>query len=252
MLARLKSTEEWSWAACGKHPAAKDFFSIGQVQPLVKALSEWVEKGYDILSSKNDPLTTSCAWRFWAKGPKRHALVCGIVKDSCDLIGRSYPLLIMGEGLLEDWEDHWELLALACERAWTQMEYITAKRQKSFENFKNDLRLCKAPESQWAELGKLGDTPGESDPNHPRIETGISRLSKENEIFIRLESKTAEGQMSLINLWHARLKSDLGTIPNSVFMGGNLGHNCLALFKRALGSNDFVRLWSVCSQGVGI
>ena len=42
------------WAACGKHPAARDFFRVGQDFPLLKIFSGWVDDGYNMLAQKNN------------------------------------------------------------------------------------------------------------------------------------------------------------------------------------------------------
>lgn len=87
------------WAACGKHPAARDFFRVGQEFPMLKIFSRWVDDGYTVLARKNNNFLPN-SWRFWAKGAVRDFLMCGLIKDSSDRIGRNYPLLIIGTGLL--------------------------------------------------------------------------------------------------------------------------------------------------------
>jgi type VI secretion system protein VasJ len=258
MLGPVKSNREWHWAAYGKHPVAKDFFGLGQGQPLVKALSEWVEKGCQILTSKGEPSSSPYSWRFWAKGLKRHSLVCGVVKDSCDLLGRPYPLLVMGTGSLDGWEERWDLLPFACERTWNQIEYLSTKQYKDLAQLKDDLRLFKQPNAQWSELVMLRNLAGHlesSEEDHSfdsdirGIESGAARLAKEEEIFAPMNAGIAKDQFTLISLWHFQLKSHLGAIPNAAFMGGDPDNNYLAFFKRALRPDDFVRLWSVCTEG---
>ena len=46
MLEGLRSERRWQWAAYGKHPAARDYFKVGQGFPLVDSFSGWVENGY--------------------------------------------------------------------------------------------------------------------------------------------------------------------------------------------------------------
>jgi type VI secretion system protein VasJ len=240
---------------------AKDFFSLGQDQPIFRAFSVWVEKGYQILSSKRNPQVSSCSWRFWAKGSKKHALVCGLLKDSCDLIGRRYPLLVMGTGSLEGWEDHWDLLPLSCERSWSQIEYLSAKKHKKFEHLENDLRLSRPPNSRWNELAALRNAPKDSGPierarslnaNFVGIESEVRKMAKENEILVPLKDGTTQDLFGMINLSHHLLRSHLSAIPNAVFMGGGPDANYLVAFIKALGPNDFIRLWSVCSEDVSV
>ena len=44
----------WQWGAYGKHPVAKDYFKLGKEFPLGKGFSDWVEKGYQIITSRKD------------------------------------------------------------------------------------------------------------------------------------------------------------------------------------------------------
>jgi hypothetical protein len=41
MLGLIKSDPNWRWAARGKHPSVKDFFSIGLEFQLAANFSEW-------------------------------------------------------------------------------------------------------------------------------------------------------------------------------------------------------------------
>ncbi len=43
--------KSWSWIAHGKHPAAKDYFRVGEDLPIFRAFSDWVDKGNFMLNS---------------------------------------------------------------------------------------------------------------------------------------------------------------------------------------------------------
>ena len=133
-----KSIARWHWAAMGKHPAARDFMEAGQGFPLFDALSQWMEKGYEE-RLRGNRATSLHSWRFWARGGRKNSVVCGLLKDSCDTIGRLYPLLVMGTGELEEWEEHWDLLPLACENTWSQMESFSTRMYKTFQELQQDL-----------------------------------------------------------------------------------------------------------------
>lgn len=254
MLGRIRSENDWQWVAHGKHPAARDFFSLDRGQPLQRALSEWAEKGYGILSKKGVVPGTARSWRFWARGVRKHMLVSGLVKDSCDLIGRPYPLFLMGAGTVKGWEAHWDLVPLACEGIWSQAEYVAARRHRDLEAFKEDLRLLKRPYAKWPELVKVRDESRqeglipEKKPSMaevPEIEEKAGGLIERGHLLVTLEAQTFREQSALINLWHFHLKSRLGTIPNAVFIGGGPNQAYLSVFMRALAPADFVTLWSV-------
>lgn len=250
MLGSIESTNSWHWAAWGKHPAARDYFCVGPTAQVVKAFSDWVEKGYKILSSKRSPSTKLHSWRFWARGPMRDALICGVGRDSSDGLGRPYPLLIMGTGPLEGWEDQWDLLPFACEKTWSQMEYLCTKRFMDFKQFEDEVRIIRPPYPGWSELiSQRGGSQRASSRNPEEMESIASSLPDKPEFFVPLDGEPSSDPFALAGLWHAFLKARNRTVPNAVFMGGAHDRTYLAVFRRALASTDFVRLWSVCSNG---
>jgi hypothetical protein len=51
-------------------------------------------------------------------------------------------------------------------------------------------------------------------------------------------------EFSLVSAYHVSIKKPLKSLPNAVFMGGTPKGAYLAIYKRALTAEDFVRLWS--------
>lgn len=249
MLGSIESANSWHWAAWGKHPVARDYFRVGAQAPLVKAFSDWVQKGYQILSSKGPLSSSVCSWRFWARGFKREAFVCGVGRGSSDSVGRLYPLLIMGTGPLEGWEDQWDLLPFACEKTWDQMENLSARRFTDFREFENGVHVIKPPHPSWSELiAQRGDSQRASSWNVEEVESVTSSVPDKPELFVPLDGGGLSDPLALVGLWHAFIKAHSRTVPNAVFMGGAHGRTYLAVFRRALAPTDFVRLWSICSK----
>lgn len=91
---------KWQWVICGKHPGLKDYFQLGPNLPMVAALADWIEKGYRGVAGARTLASNLLSWRFWAAGPDRNTLLCGILRDSSDSVGRPYPLLVAGSGPL--------------------------------------------------------------------------------------------------------------------------------------------------------
>ncbi len=242
MLGSIGSSSSWQWAAWGKHPAAKDFFSIGAKDPLVQAFSDWVEKGYQILNSKGLPSSNLCSWRFWARGPKKESLICGIGKDSSDSVGRPYPLLIMGTGPLAGWGDEWDLLPFACEKTWSQMEYLSAKRFADFRHFEGEVKIIRQPYPEWSEF--RSEKEGLEEGDRRDLESRALSLLHETDLFVLLAEGTTHNSHSQTCLWHSLLKARNRDVPNAVFVGGGSKGTYLAVFMRALAPADFVRLWS--------
>jgi type VI secretion system protein VasJ len=247
MLGSIGAAHTWQWAAWGKHPVAGDYFGVGQKGPLVKAFFDWVEKGYQSLSTQQHGATNARSWRFWARGPKGETLLCGIGRDSSDRVGRPYPLLIIGIGPLEGWEHQWDLLPLACEQTWGQMEYLSAARFTTFKEFEDGVHVIRPPDATWSEFltqrGGLGAESG-------GLEDKVSSLSQKRDFLVPLDGGPSDDPQTLTVLWHALLKTHTSEVPNVVFMGGASDKTYLAVFKRALVPNDFVRLWSVWSESL--
>lgn len=256
MLGPLKPKHTWNWTASGKHPVARDYFRIGPNPPLLKAFSDWVKNGFQILDSKQDHTPQFYFWRFWARGPTKGNLVCGVGRDSSDSLGRPYPLLIMGAGLLEGWEDHWDLLPFAFEKTWRQMEYMATRRFTDFKQVEDEVCSIKPPEPNWLEFADQRESQKESEPSYSNselsrdMENKASGLRERTEFFIPLDSGPPNDPFTLASPWHFFLKIHIGEVPNAVFMGGVPEEACLAVFKRPLVPRDFVRLWTIFSKGV--
>lgn len=253
MLGRVDPGRSWRWAAQGKHPAARDYFKVGEEFPLGIGFSDWVGHGYQILAPKGEHRRDLYSWRFWARGgSQKEVVLCGLVRDSSDGLGRSYPLLIMGAGPLRDWENHWDLLPYACEGAWIQMESISTRAFRELRHLEDELHRMKPPQPQWEEfnavnkeMAEIGRAPGRKEGfgDVKTLENKVITLVRESEVFLPVDEEP------MIHIWHSLLKVHLMEIPKAVFMGGNSAKTCLALFQRPLLAEDFRGLWSAFSEG---
>jgi len=250
---RGKSKNTWNWALCGKHPVAMDYFRVSLTTPLLLAFESWIEKGYLILSNQKTPTRSVYSWRFWAKGLKKGNLICGVGKDSSDSIGRPYPLLIMGDGTLDGWEDDWDLLPHTFEKTWDQIEYISSRRFDNLKDLENEVRAIKNPNHDWLELksqnrnqGKLQSSPNAltTSKDSGEIREQADRLANKMEVLVPLDSQAEEDPLTMAGLWSSLLKVYSSGVPNAVFLGGVPEKHFLVVFNRSLNANDFVRLWS--------
>ncbi len=254
MLGLIASQNSWHWAGCGKHPVARDYFRVGLTDPLVKAFFDWVEKGYKILGSKDRPSSELCSWRFWARGARRETLVCGVGRDSSDSLGRPYPLLIMGTGPLEGWEDQWDLLPFACEKTWSQMEYLSTKKFADLRELEYQVRTVEPPYPNWSEFMSERRNLGEhysssrdmaSSSDTRDLGKKIANLSRSPLFSVPLKSGPLDDPFTLAGVCHLLLKEvSSASMPNVVFWGGTPDETYLAVFKRPLMPDDFVWLWS--------
>ena len=232
------------WAACGKHPVARDFFRIGQDFPLLKIFSGWVDVGYTILAQKNNNSMLN-SWRFWAKGAVRESLICGLVKDSSDGIGRNYPLLIIGIGFLRRWEEQWDLMPLACEKIWSEIEYITTQNFNDLKKLETEVINIRQPQPEWQELKSKKDSFHDDVSAFQNIPC-LPPEKKEN--LILLDQSSYCDQNLLISHWHSLFRNSVEIIPNAVFMGGSLGRSFVGFYKRPLTPVDFIQLWTAGSD----
>ena len=252
MLEIAKPNTLWLWYASGKHPVARDYLELGHKHVMTEAFYQWIDEGHQTFGRTGKKAHPTCSWRFWAMTPKSGDIALGLIKDSCDAIGRPFPFLIMMVGKLEGWEKHWELLPIVCEKSWTQMEYVGSRNYKSVDALKTDLEAMRFPNpsegkgSIWDEYADSPIVVKDSDlpaGMKARISLQLQAYQRESEVFIPLDA--VSDTMSLIRLWHLEIKNVSEKPPPSLFIGGAGVNIFMAVFGRPLKKDDFVRLWSV-------
>ena len=253
MLGAVESSQRWQWVALGKHPVARDFFRLGPDVAMAGGFAEWLESGYRALPSKPRTPAEFRSFRFWAKGPGKDGLVLGVLRDSSDDIGRPYPLFTMGTGPLKAWEEHWDLLPLACEMSWGRIEYLSGGKVQDLRRMEIEVtQRLRPPEPAWETLAERqrsmnplgsGSAAGGSLMAVKEMERRASGLCGQAEIVLSLPGTPADPS-STAALWGCLLRKCGVATPSVVFLGGGLGASSLAVFRRALVPADFVRLWT--------
>ncbi|MHC1697154.1 MAG: type VI secretion system protein TssA [Geobacteraceae bacterium] len=260
MLDTLDNRHGWQWAAFGKHPAAKDYFQLGESSPFLEGLFAWIEDGYQLLTTKETAAPDFCSWRFITRPAGKESLVCGVVRVSSDSFGRPYPLVITGTGSLRNWQDNWDLLPFACEKTWSQIEYLASNLFPDLKKLEEEMLSIRPPHQGWSELQEkrksLNAIGSPADPFASFLDLReLKRLAAANadkgETYVSLDRGHCNDKIMRVSLWHLLLKEAGTGVPNAVFMGGTLEKAYLALFRRPLKSTDFTQLWSVSSAGVG-
>lgn len=250
MLGSLKLTPAWKWAAFGKHPVAGDYFYAGPDDPFFQAFSGWVENGYSQIINNKKNSSSLYSWRFWAKSHSKDSIIFGVGRDSFDSLGRPYPLVIMGVGILQDWQRQLPLLPHALEKTWIQMEYLTTKRYLDFSQLETDVRRLQAPAGQWSELNSEALQRREAcHLNHwpPRDVIGKSAAAYvvDSEFMTFFDTAACADVIATAGIWHSVLSDQDSSAPSAAFLGGILSATYLAVFRRPLIVPDFIRLWSV-------
>ncbi|MEW6599494.1 MAG: type VI secretion system-associated protein TagF [Nitrospirota bacterium] len=256
MLGHIKSSQLWSWAAYGKHPSARDYINVGQDSPIAKGFSGWVDSGYEKLGGRKNSAHDQVAWRFWARGAEKEHIVCGLVKDSSDMVGRHYPLLIIGTGALKDWENRWDLMPIVCEKPWGQLEYASARMVQDIHILEKEIQSIRPPCPEWTEhetsRKKLVDSLtgiGHGRNDLDDMKNRAAGLSGREEAYISLDNKIFQDRFALINCWHMFLKSGSKGAPNTVFIGGTFERSYMVIFNRPIKTDDFIDIWSLDSAG---
>lgn len=258
MIGSTEHGTAWRWSAFGKHPAAADYFRLGEGTPFVEGLTKWVESGYRLLTGTGGATPPFCSWRFWARGFGRESLVLGVVRVSSDSLGRPYPLLVMGSGPLEGWEERWDLLPFAGEQSWCQIEYLATNTFDDLKKLEAGLRTLRPPTAAWEELetrrqglNRLGSPrdPYASFLDLPELERLAAAHAGKGELHVSLDRGPVDDKIILVSLWHLLAHNAAKGVPNALFMGGTLERSFLAAYRRALAPGDFLHLWSASEEG---
>jgi|WetSurMetagenome_2_1015567.scaffolds.fasta_scaffold86132_2 type VI secretion system ImpM family protein len=250
MLGSLIGSHKWQWVARGKHPGLKDYFSLGATSPLLAAFCDWIEKGYRGLTERVDPVGRRTAWRFWVGGHKPGTILCGIVRDSSDSVGRPYPLMILGMGELQGWEKAWSTLPMAFDKTWTQMEAIATRLARDLKELQVEVSCLASPQFQPVESGsgpradeaRQGNAPQDADSLELRNQ-GLANPD-EGTVFLTIEGSAPGEETTGVAALMSRLAGVLPDIPKAVFMGGHPARPMVAVFRRPLQPQDFTRLWT--------
>lgn len=241
MLGLTGRNRPWRWKAVGKHPAAADYINIQGGTPLMEAVAEWVTKGYNDLQSSADPAAGYHSWRFWLHGTQKGSLICGVVRDSSDRIGRPFPILIVGEGQLKGWEKKWTLLPTMLAKTWTRMERIAASRYEELQALAYDLQQLIPPRLEEAlEPGALDEG-----TRSAHLGTCQAELQQTGRSMIPLNNGADADVDMLAARWHAYLTVCCTEIPRAVFLGGSARTSYLTVIRQPLSTGDFIRMWRV-------
>jgi len=239
---------KWVWSAWGKHPLAKDYIQLGAATSLSKAFAGWMAKGYRRLSSQADDEGPACAWRFWAKGDRRHTLLCGTIQTSSDTIGRPFPLLLMGSGPVNGWQKHWPLIPPALDGTWRRLEHLSSYKGDDIRSFGEVLATLAAPRPSWRDLRKKY-APGlfsEHSPGLAAVPHGkdhLGRYAGQQVAWCRLQAHHGARLLTQSLEFHDLIHRGSEGPPSVVFMGGVPSAAYIAFFQRSLNSADFARLW---------
>lgn len=242
--AMKRQRRSWNWTAVGKHPAVMDHIHLGAGSPLMDALADWAAKGYDAHVRTNGASENTYSWRFWLRGVRKGNLICGLGCDSHDRIGCLYPLMIMGEGVLDGWEEQWAELLVQLNPIWKRLEYIAAHRFKHTRDIESALNRVAPPEIE------ISSSEGLPNNDHRTVFDEIAtvchrQLRSYGYGMMNLSDAGSVDADEVILKSHGLLKACCQDIPSGVFIGGTSQQTFISVFQHPLGTPDFIRLWTV-------
>ncbi|MCP3941331.1 MAG: type VI secretion system-associated protein TagF [Desulfobacteraceae bacterium] len=249
-----KSNKKWSWVAYGKHPSIKDYLTVGKESPLFSALSKWMENGFRALS-RGEVVNNGISWRFIATSANDR-MVSGVMKSSYDSMNRSFPLLVMGDGYLENWTNNWSYMPFACEKIWAAAEHITTVKADNIKELGKLIRRIGEPEanydgfkSQMVKLGNMDLCAFDSGFNKAFTDklNNIDGLLRNNELLLSLGGGGVDSLMSLVSVtkFLKAIKNRTSKLPVMVFWGGTDQKSWIYLLKRPLKQEDFRIIWTI-------
>jgi type VI secretion system protein ImpM len=248
----MSRNSSWHWFAVGKHPCAADYFRAGSGGGLSRSLEAWVEAGFSRIRTQRFSLPSLRAFRFWAQAAHSGEICGGILRDSVDKVGRPYPFLAAGTGPLPGWEKSWDLVPIAMDNCWRQMERLATRAFGLLQELEEELSGWSPPAADWSrfrgEREESTRTPGaEVNRLRARLPTLGARPApgREQVWNVPVEEIPGIDSMVLFSLWHTVVgEAEGGRPPQAVFLGGAPAETALVVFHRALASEDFQHLWS--------
>lgn len=155
--------------------------------------------------------------------------------------------MVLGTGVLEEWERNWECLPVFFEKLWESLEYLTTRRLNGLYDLEKTIISIKLPENNPERFAEIKDTLKRislesADESNARQTPGA--LLKERMAIISMDEKGGSEYSFRAGKWSSLSKTYAEEAPKAVFWGGTEKKHYLALFRRSINTEDFIRLWS--------
>jgi len=223
----------------------EDFICAGTQTPLFQRFTKWVDNGFARIHQDSELKSSHCSWRFWSQGTGEE-IVCGLVRNSCDTYGRSFPLLYMGTGELKDWTLNCSLLPFAFEPVWKNFEYVGSARYHSVRRLNDALQLMRAPMATWRQYRKR--IFNESNLYSAASFDEEKGTSGNNRLF-KIECRFPENLPHDLNFCNQVMAKSPQNLPKAVFIGEIGQRIAVAIVDTILTPADFGWLWSFRENG---
>ena len=225
-------------AACGKHPAFIDYIRVNSALPLANALASWVDAGMKSGMPDFKKNRGIHSFRFWTRGPHKQTLIVGIVKDSSDSLGRTYPLLITGQVFMKDMYRQWRAVFDRFGQVFRAFEEMTAARYDRFREFETALSDVRFPE---AENNTMNETSIFSDC----LAAWSLKNGPDDHLILPMPVFLEKYQSHFENGLNQGRDTTMTEPPKAIFIGGLPEKPVIAIYQRALRTSDFSRMFGL-------
>lgn len=257
MFGIIQNKKQWSWTAYGKHPSTKDYITIGREGAVFSALSNWIDSGFRSMN-RDMVKGRELSWRFITNTAGDN-LVCGVLKNSRDSMGRTFPLLVMGSGYLKDWADYWNYIPFACEKVWTRAEHVGAENSCNIDELEDLVGQIGKPDENYDnykdQMSRLKDMyTNASDPDFNQAFNNklnnIDGILRNDCFLFNFGNIGMNSLMSLFSVTRLLnvVKNRTPRPPTMVFWGGGHDDSWICLLKRPLKLEDFQMIWTIESR----
>jgi type VI secretion system ImpM family protein len=235
----MENRTQWNWFVWGKHPGVSDFIFAGVQNTLFQRFTKWVDTGFSKVSAELKSNSRHCSWRFWTKGAA-DAVVCGLVRNSCDSYGRSFPFLCIGTGQLKEWSRNRSLLPFAFEEVWKRFEYIAAARYDTVRRLSESLQLIEPPEPQWRIYQERIHNAA-----HLYTQDSFEELTMGSNRLYKIDCRQPEMLPHDLCFCSAMVATSESGTPTAVFIGEVGSRIAVATMEKILQPTDFTWIWSL-------
>jgi type VI secretion system ImpM family protein len=239
----MRILNQWQWFVWGKHPGMSDFIMAGNHSPLFQRFTKWVDNGFSRIMADDGLKSRHCSWRFWTHGTTED-IVCGLVRNSCDSFGRSFPLLYLGTGELKGWTHNCSLLPFAFESVWKSFEYAGAARYHSVQRLNQALQSMQSPKPEWHQYRQRIF----SQPNLYSTAEFVEEADGRNRVFT-IGCKLPENLPHDLNFCNQVMPQNAQEPLKAVFIGEIGSRIAVAIVDDILIPADFIWLWSLQESG---
>jgi type VI secretion system ImpM family protein len=238
----MKNQIQWKWFVWGKHPGLEDFIWAGTQTPLFHRFTKWVDNGFARFKTDTRLRSRHCSWRFWTRGTG-HQVVCGLVRNSCDAHGRSFPLLYIGAGDLEEWFNNCSMLPFAFESIWKSFEYTASARYGTIGQLNDSLQLLLAPRPEW----RLYQQRIYNSVNYTKA-TQYAETLTDGKRLIKISCEQPENLPYNAQFCKHVMSIGDNKAPLAVFISEIDGWIAVAIINHTLTPDDFAWLWALGAE----